>query len=77
MFRSLLIAAVVTGLGLAGAVSTASAASDKGGSNTSAKIASAKVLGFRGSRAGGCGEFMYWKGGKCMDARDKTPEEKK
>ena len=23
--------------------------------------------------AGSCGTYMYWKGGKCMDARDKVP----
>jgi hypothetical protein len=26
----------------------------------------------RGKRPGGCGENMYWKGGHCMDARDKA-----
>jgi len=32
------------------------------------------VTGWAAERAGGCGEYMYWKDGKCVDARNHAPE---
>ena len=40
---------------------------------TAAKVSRTKVAGFVASAKvpGGCGTYMYWKDGKCNDARDK------
>jgi hypothetical protein len=29
---------------------------------------------FAQAAPGDCGEYMYWKDGKCVDARDRAPE---
>ena len=31
-------------------------------------------LSARAASPGECGEYMYWKAGKCVDARNVTPE---
>jgi hypothetical protein len=31
-------------------------------------------LAARAAGPGECGEYMYWKGGKCVDARNSAPE---
>lgn len=31
----------------------------------------AGIVGAGAAEPGNCGEYMYWKGGKCVDARDR------
>lgn len=44
-------------------------ADDDFGADTTSNSAGTRVFGFR---SGNCGEFKYWNGEFCADARDKT-----
>ena len=39
-----------------------------------AAIAVLLTVGALAAQRGGCGEYMYWKHGKCVDARNAAPE---
>jgi hypothetical protein len=73
----LLAASLATALVLVGVDRTAVAQGGMGGTMSKSKAAKPKAAkrrgflpGARGKKGPGqCGTFMYWKGGKCVDAR--------